>query len=343
MRLYSSRILGTGAAFPKKVLNNHDFCEFIAKFPGEVPEGFSPTWIAERTGIESRHISAEGETVSELGLIAATRALSAAGIGAEEIDGILLATCTPEQPMPASATILQMKLGAKNAFALDLNAACSGFQHAWAMGHALIASGQAKTILLVGADVLSTVTDYTDRKSAIIFGDGAGAVLITRDENLENAPRFILTANGEDRALLETPAGGSTQPIFGRGPEDRSPLLYSETRMQMKGAEIFKVSVRTMADLATKLLEECGYTVDQIDFVVPHQANLRILERVAKKMKIPLDRFILNIGERGNTSAATVPTALDEGIRSGRIKRGHRILVPVFGAGITAGATIATY
>lgn len=343
MRLFSSRIIGTGSAFPKTVMTNEDVCKFIAPFPGEVPEGFGPAWIFERTGIESRHISRKNETVSELSRIAATRALDAAGIGAEMIDGILLATCTPEQPMPATATLLQSKIGAKNAFALDLNAACSGFQHAWAMGHALIASGQAKTILLIGADVLSAVTDYTDRKSAIIFGDGAGAVLITRDESLENAPRFVLTANGEDHALLETPAGGSARPIFGRGPEDRAPLTYSETRMQMKGPEIFKTSIRSMVEVSTKLLADHGFRKEQIDFVVPHQANLRILEMVAKKMKLPLDRFILNIGHRGNTSAATVPTALDEAIRAGKVQRGHRILVPVFGAGLTAGATIATY
>ncbi|MBC7387378.1 MAG: ketoacyl-ACP synthase III [Cryobacterium sp.] len=341
MKLYSSRIAGTGSAFPERVVTNEELCRWLENLPGEVPENFSPDWIFERTGIKTRHLARSGETVSELAFLASVRALSKAGILDKDIDGILVATCTPEQPLPASATFLQMKLGATRAFALDVNAACSGFQHAWALAHAMVASGQAKNMLVVGADVLSSVTDYTDRKSAILFGDGAGAVVITRDENLENAPRFSLSADGREWDLFQVPAGGSAKPAFGIDPRDKAEISYSQTRMQMKGTEIFKSSVRTMVDLSAKLLTELGLSVSDIDFVVPHQANLRILEAVARKTQIPLAKFILNIETRGNTSAATVPTALDEGFRSGRILPGHRILVPVFGAGTTSGVTIA--
>lgn len=343
MKLVSSRIAGTGSTFPKRVVTNHELCQILACLPGETPEGFDPEWIRERTGIETRHFSAPGETVSGLSLEASLRACEAAGIHPGELDGIVLATCTPDQPMPAAATLLQMKLGATKAFAFDLNAACSGFHHAWAMAHALIASQQAKNILVVGADTLTSITDFTDRKSAILFGDGAGAMVLTRDEKTDQPPRFILTADGRAHEMLEIPSGGSAKPHFEMDPRKPHFLTYSETRMQMMGPEIFKASVRTMVDLSSRLLREMNLEASQIDFVVPHQANLRILELVAKRQKIPLERFILNISSRGNTSAATVPTALDEGIRSGRIKRGHRILVPVFGAGITAGAAVAVY
>lgn len=343
MKLVSSRIAGTGSAFPKRIVTNEELCEIFSKLPGEMPEGFGPEWIRERTGIETRHFSAPNETVSELAFQAAARACEAAGILPTDLDGIILATCTPDQPMPAAATLLQMKLGATRAFAFDLNAACSGFHHAWAMGHALIASGQAKHLVIVGADVLTSITDFTDRKSAILFGDGAGAVVLSVEESLENAPRFSLVADGLNWEMLQIPAGGSAKPHFAMDPRTPSALSYSQTRMQMLGPEIFKASVRTMVELSGNLLQEMNLRMDQVDFVVPHQANLRILELVAKRQKLPLERFILNVSRRGNTSAATVPTALDEGIRDGRIKRGSRILVPVFGAGITAGVAVAVY
>jgi 3-oxoacyl-[acyl-carrier-protein] synthase-3 len=340
--LHSSRIAGTGSAFPERVVTNEELCRWMDKFPGEPVEGFSAEWILSVTGIEKRHFAAPGETVSELGARAARQAMEAAGITADAIDGILVATCTPDQPMPAAATAVQRKLGSKRAFAFDLNAACSGFHHAWATAHAMIASGQARTLLVIGADVLSSITDFTDRKSAILFGDGAGAAILTRSESTET-PRFILSADGAGTEALQIPAGGSARPFYDREPFSLPKLTYSETRMQMRGHEIFKTSIRTMVDLASRLLAECGKTAADIDFVVPHQANLRILERVAKLQKIPLERFILNIAERGNTSAATVPTALDQGIRQGKIKRGHRLLIPVFGAGVTAGAAIVVY
>lgn len=343
MNLVSSRISGTGSAFPKRIVTNEELCGMLAQFSGEVPENFGPDWIQERTGILTRHFSSSTETVSELALQASLRACEAAGILPTELNGILLATCTPEQPVPATATLLQMKLGATHAFALDLNAACSGFHHAWAMGHALIASGQAKHLLIVGSDVTTSITNFSDRKSAILFGDGAGAVILSRQESLENAPRFSLMADGKSWGMLQIPSGGSADPHFKMDPSIPSSLTYSQTRMQMMGPEIFKASVRTMVELSGELLNTMDLQPHQIDFVVPHQANLRILELVAKRQNISIDRFILNISHRGNTSAATVPTALDEGIRDGRIKRGSRILVPVFGAGITAGVAVAVY
>jgi 3-oxoacyl-[acyl-carrier-protein] synthase-3 len=323
----------------------------IEGFPGEAIDGFSPEWIRQVTGIETRHFAGPGESTSDLAATAASRALDAAGLDASVVDGILVATCTPDTPMPSAAALVQAKIGARRAFAFDLNAACSGFHHAWATAHALVASGQAKTLLVIGADVLTPITDYTDRKSCILFGDGAGAMVLTgadatpaqagfagRDE-----PRFLLAADGNGAEMLRIPAGGSARPMFGMDPASKPSLAYSETRMQMKGHEIFKASIRTMVELGDRLLGELGKTAADVDFVVPHQANLRILERVAKVQKIPLERFVLNIASRGNTSAATVPTALDEGVRSGKLKRGHRLLVPVFGAGLTAGAAYVTY
>jgi 3-oxoacyl-[acyl-carrier-protein] synthase-3 len=337
-----SRISGTGSAFPDRVLTNAEFCAWISRFPGEVPEHFGPEWILDRTGIEKRHLARHDETVSTLGARAGKLALQAAGLDPLDLDGILVATCTPDQPLPSAATFLQAKLGAKRAFAFDLNAACSGFHHAWATAHAMIVSGQARHLLVVGSEVLSSITDYTDRKSAILFGDGAGAMVLSRAEGHEPSS-FSLSADGGQWDLFQVPAGGSARPLYGLEPGSLPEPQYSETRMQMKGVEIFKSSVRTMVDLSTKLLADLGKTTSDVDWVVPHQANLRILEKVAKLQKIEMDRFILNIGERGNTSAATVPTALDQGIRSGKIKRGHHLLVPVFGAGVTAGAGYVTY
>lgn len=349
MNAVASRIAGTGSAFPERVVTNEEFCRWVESFGGEKIEGFGPEWIRERTGIEKRHFAGKGETVSDLGASAGRRALEAAGLGPEALDGILVATCTPDRPLPAAAAFVQRKLGARRAFAFDLNAACSGFHHAWATAHALIAAGQARHLLVVGADVLSTITDFSDRKSAILFGDGAGAMVLSRSEatpvagRKPEAPRFVLSADGEQWDLFQVPAGGSARPLYGLEPDARTELGYSETRMQMKGPEIFKSSVRTMVDLSRKLLGEMGLAAADIDVVVPHQANLRILERVAKQMGVDLDRFAVNIAERGNTSAATVPTALDQAIREGKIKRGHRLLVPVFGAGVTAGAAVAVY
>lgn len=337
-----SRISGTGSAFPARVVTNAEFCDWVDGFGGAPVDGFGPEWILDRTGIEKRHFSSKEETVSELGARAGRQALEAAGLRPDELDGIIVATCTPDQPLPAAATFVQKKLGAARAFAFDLNAACSGFHHAWATGHAMIASGQSKHLLLIGADVLTSVTDFSDRKSAILFGDGAGAIVLSRSDS-HPVSKFSLAANGEEWDLFQVPAGGSARPVFGLEPNSTSELGYSETRMQMKGPEIFKSSIRTMVDLSGKLLAEMGLATSDIDFVVPHQANLRILERVAKQMKVEMSRFAVNIAERGNTSAATVPTALDQAIRDGKIKRGHRLLVPVFGAGITAGAAVVIY
>lgn len=341
--LFGSRIGGTGSAFPKRVVDNTEFCEWIEDFDGEVPEGFGPDWIRDRTGIEKRHFVGPGETLSDLALFASTRAMEAAGLNATDIDGILVATCTPEKPLPATAALLQMKLGAKRAFAVDLNAACSGFQHAWAMGHAMIASGMAEHLLIIGADVLSAVTDYTDRKSGILFGDGAGAIVLSRDESREGPARFLMSANGTEWDLFQVPAGGSAKPVYGMDPEERAQIYYSETRMQMKGSEIFKTSVRTMVALSNQALGAENLSTSDINWVIPHQANLRILEAVARKLGVGMEKFVMNIATRGNTSAATVPTALDEAVRDGRIQRGHRLLIPVFGAGTTAGATIVKY
>lgn len=337
--LFTSRITGTGSAFPERVVTNADLCRILESREGEIPENFGPEWIVERTGIETRHFSnldREEETCSGLALQAARRALEMAGRKASDIDGILFATCTPDTLLPSAACFLQMKLEATRAWAMDLNAACSGFQHALTTAHQFLASGNAGCILVVGADVLTSYTDFSDRKSCILFGDAAGAAIVER-ERLATGRGIVssrMGADGNGWDLFHIPAGGSSRPLTPQG------FMESEARMQMKGSEIFKTSIRTMVGFAEETLKLAGMKSEEIRLVVPHQANLRILEGVARRMGMPLDRFSLNISRRGNTSAATVPTALDEAVRAGRVQPGDAVLLNVFGAGLTYGSTL---
>lgn len=322
---FTSRITGTGSFFPDRTISNEELCAVLASKEGEVPEGFSPEWIFERTGIQNRHFSQPGnpdETGSALGAQAARFALERAGKKPIDLDGIIFATCTPDMPIPSNACLLQAKIHASQAWAFDINAACSGFQHAVTLAHSMMASEQAKTILVVGADVLSGVTDFNDRKSCILFGDGAGAVIVEAESKTSG------------RGIISTQMGanGSAFDLF--------QLRSHHEKMQMKGGEIFKASVRSMVSLSEKVLAHAKLKTEDVQWVVPHQANLRILEALSRKLKIPLEKFIINIEDRGNTSAATVPTALDQAVIEGKLKAGDLILINVFGAGVTYGATL---
>jgi 3-oxoacyl-[acyl-carrier-protein] synthase-3 len=326
--LYASRITGTGSAFPQTVLTNAELSKRVET---------SNEWILERTGIRERRISEPGnpkEFNSSLGLLAAQRALEMAGKRPEDIDQILYATCSPDTLLPTTSCWLQSKLGAKNAWAMDVNGACSGFIYGLTTADNFIRSGQVKTSLVVGAEVLSAITNWSDRGSCILFGDGAGATVV--EQVPADSERRILSSHlhsdGNLWELFHIPAGGSNMEV--------TPDAFAQklNKMTMKGREIFKVAVRTLSEFANKALVANGMTIDDVDWIIPHQANLRIIEAVAKRLNVPMEKVIVNLDRHGNTSSASVPSCLDEAVRDGRVKPGHTIMMDVFGAGLTYGS-----
>lgn len=332
---YASRITGTGSAFPKTCVTNEDLVKKLAKLGIET----SDQWIQERTGIRERRISDlenPEESNSSLGVAAASKALEMAGKTPEDVDQIIYGTCTPDTKLPSSSCWLQHKIGAKNAWAMDINAACSGFVYGISIADQFIRSGQTKTALVIGAEVLTSINNWEDRNLCVLFGDGAGAAVIEQVD--VNSPSRILTSHllsdGSLWELLHVPAGGSKM-VF--TPERYFQKLHLA---QMNGKEIFKVAVRTLTEFALCALEANQMTIEDLDWFIPHQANLRILEVVAKRLKIPMEKVVINVDRYGNTSAATVPTALDEAVRDGRVKEGHIVLLDVFGGGLTYGSTL---
>lgn len=335
MNHFSSKITGTGSAFPEHSMTNAELVSVLAQKGIET----SDDWIRERTGIAARRISKPGnpaEHCSSLGAAAATRALEMAGRTADEIDMILFTTSTPDLLLPSSACLLQQKIKATNAWALDMNAACSGFVFALATADQFIRSGQAKVALIVGADVLSTISNWDDRGSCILFGDGAGAAIVERTP--EGSHSRILSSHlrsaGDQWNLLYIPTGGSADPLT------KETVGTTIARMQMKGKDLYKVAVKTLTDLATEALAANQISLDQLDWIVPHQANLRIIEGVIDRLGFPISRVVMNIDRYGNTSSATVPTALDEAVRERKITTGQTVLLDVFGAGVTSGSIL---
>lgn len=329
---YRTKFISTGSAFPARRVTNKDLAKRVDT---------NDEWILERTGIRARRIAdpSIGETNSELGLRASRQALERAGVAATDIECILYATVSPDHIMPNTACLLQEKLGAKRAAALDISAACSGFVYGLSIADAFIRTGQFKNVLLIGAEVLSPIVNWDDRGTCILFGDGAGAGLLGRSVGNDESQVYSthLYADGWLKELFHLPAGGSVMPIT---PEIIDQKLQY---MQMKGREIFKVAVRMLADCAVEALEKNGFTIKDLDWMVPHQANARIIEAVAKRLDFPMEKVILNIEEYGNTSAATVPTALDEAVTKGKIRRGDLVLFSVFGAGLTYGSGLVRY
>ncbi|MBX7232137.1 MAG: ketoacyl-ACP synthase III [Bdellovibrionales bacterium] len=328
--IYCSKILGTGSYLPEKKLTNVDLERIVDT---------NDQWIVERTGIRSRRMAAPGEYTSDLALAAAKQALSQAQISAQDLDMIILATVSPDQVMPNTACVLQKKLGARDIMAVDVSAACTGFVYAFSIADQFVRTGVYKNILVVGAEVLHQYVNYKDRETCILFGDAAGAVVLGRaDENDASEVMSVhLHADGEISDLFVLPAGGSALP-FSQEVLDQE-LQY----VKMKGREIFKHAVRTMANSCEEALQHNNMTAEQISWVVPHQANLRIIEAVAKHCSIPMEKVVVEIEEMGNTSAATVPVALDKAVRDGRIQRGQNIILTAFGAGITSGSVLLTY
>lgn len=332
---FAARITGTGRAFPKNRVTNEDIVKKLKASDIET----SDRWIRERTGIRERRIADiqnPEEHNSSLGLMAARQALEMAHKTEKDIDQILYATCTPDTLVPSTACWLQHKIGASQAWAMDINAACSGLIYAVATAKQFIQTGQVQTALVVGADLLSPFTNWQDRGSCILFGDAAGALVIER-ESPDSEHQILschMLSNGNLWELLYIPAGGSSMEV--------TPGRYSKNlhKLRMYGKEIFKVAVRTLADFAKLALDENHMSVEDLDWFIPHQANLRIIEAVAKRLDLPMEKVVLNVDRYGNTSSATIPTALDEAVRDGRIKKGQTVLLDAFGAGLTYGAIL---
>lgn len=322
----SAIILGTGSYTPKKVVTNDDLSEIVDT---------SDEWIQTRTGIRERRFAEDDEATSDMALQAAERAIHTAGIAKESIDLIIVATMTPDMPFPSTACLLQTKLGLPCIPAFDVQAACSGFIYTLNIANNMIRSGQYKTVLVVGAEKTSSILDFEDRTTCVLFGDGASAVILTSSE--ESSVGLLHTdsgADGEHPEILCQPAGGSAMPATTDSVSNRQHFL------KMNGKEIFKKAVRVMGQSCINSLEACHLTSDDITLVIPHQANMRIIESLAKRLDISLDKFHNNLDLYGNTSAASIGIALDEAVQAGRIKKGDLILLVAFGAGLTWGSQI---
>jgi 3-oxoacyl-[acyl-carrier-protein] synthase-3 len=316
-----SRIIGTGSYLPERLLTNADFEKMIDT---------TDQWIVERTGIKVRHVAAENELTSDLAVAAARRALEAANVVPANIDLVIVATTTPDRVFPSTACIVQAKLGVANASpAFDLQAVCSGFIFALATANNFIKAGQARTALVIGAETLSRITDYTDRGNCILWGDGAGAVVLTASEE----PGIISThihADGRYQELLYVDGG----PSMGN---------TEKAAMRMQGNAVFKMAVNTLDAIVDETLAANGLEKSDIDWLVPHQANIRIIQATGKKLGLPSERVVVTVDQHGNTSAASIPLAFDTAVRDGRIKRGQTLLMEAFGGGFTWGSALVKF
>ena len=316
-----AQILGTGSYLPAKRVSNDDLAKRIDT---------SDEWITTRTGIKARHLAADNEKTIDLAVQAALKALEDAEIPAQEIDLIIVATATPDMQFPATATIVQNKLGIEGCPAFDVQAVCAGFMYAITTANAYIRSGMAKKALVIGADIFSRILDWNDRTTCVLFGDGAGAVVLGASEEA-GIIHSKLHANGAHLDLLKVPAQMSEGAVCG------SPFVT------MDGQGVFKFAVKQLAAVADEVITEAGYSADQIDWLVPHQANKRIIESTAKHLGLSMDKVILTVAEHANTSAASIPLARDAGIRDGRIRRGQMLLLEGIGGGFAWGAVLMKY
>jgi len=315
-----ARITATGSYLPENVVTNNDLAKIVDT---------SDEWIRERTGIGSRRIADSSQSASDLALEAAQSALKSAALRPKDIDLIIVATCTPDMTFPSTACFLQTKLGAKNAAAFDISAACSGFVYGLHLANSLIKTGAHQRILLVGAEVLSRITDWQDRTTCVLFGDGAGAVVIEGTKEKRGIISTHIHSDGSLGDLIMLPGGGS------RNVCSQESIMKKLHFIKMKGNETFKVAVRTLEELASKTVEENDLDPSQLSLLIPHQANLRIIQATAKRLNLPEEKVFVNIEKYGNTSAASIPIALDEAVRSGRVKDGDNILLEAFGGGLT--------
>ena len=324
-----ARIIGTGSYLPQKVLTNEDLEKLVET---------SDEWIVSRTGMKERRIAAEGEHTSQMGYLAAMAALKDADVQADQLDMILVATITPDFAFPSTACLLQAKLGAVKAAALDIEAACTGYIYAINLARAFIESGLYKTVLIVASEKLSSIIDYTDRNTCILFGDGASACVVSSQAKNRNLliQEVSLGADGELANLLKIPAGSSHLPASLETVSSR--LHY----LKMEGKEVFKHAVRRMESSSKECLDRLGFIESDIKWIVPHQANIRIIEAIAKRFNVPMDRVYITIHKYGNTSASSVGIALDELIKEENLCQGDNLLLTAFGAGLTWGSCVLT-
>ncbi len=316
-----SRIAGTGAYVPARVLTNVEL---------ETLVDTSDEWITDRTGIKERRVAADGEAASDMAVAAARQALEAAGLTADDLDMIVVGTISADMPLPACAAFVQQKLGCRNIPSFDVAAACAGFVYAMSIGDQFIRSGNCKHVLVVGVELLSRVLNWKDRTTCVLFGDGAGAAVLS--PTTEDGSGVLSTKLYTDATLAESlciPGGGSKEPLTAAS------IAEARDKVHMIGGDIFKVAVKNLSSASRSALAEAGLEAKDVDWVVPHQANLRIITQVAQRLEVPLTRFVLNIERYGNTSSASIPIALDEGVRDGRILPGQTVLMCALGAGIS--------
>ncbi|MCD6123609.1 ketoacyl-ACP synthase III [bacterium] len=322
-----SKILGTGSKLPEGMLSNADLEKIIDT---------SDEWIKTRSGVSYRRLSDKNTPTSELAYEASKRALEMAGIDAEELDAILVGTVTPDHAFPSTACILQHKLGARKVLAYDFSAGCTGFIYGLKQADAMIRSGYARYVLIVGVEELTKILNWTDRGTCFLFGDGAGAAVVGPSDDNSGIKAIYTASDGSLGYLLYQPAGGTVKPA------SLKTAANLEHTIVMYGNEVFKHAVRQMEEAALKGLELSGLSMDELDWLIPHQANIRIIDFLARRLKLPMEKVVVTIDKYGNTSAASIPISLDEAVRDGRIKSGQNVLMVAFGAGFTWGSVMVT-
>ena len=321
-------IVGVGSYAPERVLTNAELEKMVDT---------TDEWIVTRTGISERHIASPEQAASDLGAEAARRAMADAGVKPEDIDMIVVATITPDMGFPNTACFVQNLIGAKRAFCLDIETACSGFLYAMEIGRQFVGSGRVKTALIIGAEKLSSIIDWKDRSTCVLFGDGAGAVILQANGAQRGIMSTVLGADGSLAELLMLPGGGSRNPTSEKTLQDRMHFL------KMSGREVFKHAVTKMCEAAKDGIHRAGVTIDDIDWIIPHQANLRIIDAIHNRLDVPREKVVINLHKYGNTSSASVVLALDEAVKDGRIKKGDNILMVAFGGGFTWGAAVVEW
>lgn len=322
-------VMSTGRGIPAKIMTNHDFASIGIETSHE--------WIVERSGIVERHLATETETTASMAATAAHQAMDRAGVHPGQLDAIVLSTATPDRLLPATAVDLQAELGASRAAAFDIGAACSGWIYGMAVAEGMIATGTAETILVVGAEKMSSIVDWKDRATCVLFGDGAGAVILQRARTGKGILSTFLRSDGQLADLLYRPGGGAKIPMSAQVLEDRGHFV------KMAGREVFKHAVRSMSEAADRALDSARLTGADIDLLIPHQANVRIIEATAKHSNIPMEKVYVNVDRYGNTSSASIPIAIDEAIEKGVIKEGSTVMCVAFGAGFTWASMILQF
>ena len=323
-----AHICGWGTAVPQKVLSNKELARKVDT---------DDEWIVARTGISQRFIASGNETTATLATGAAREALDIADIAPDDIDLIIVATCTPEHNFPSTASLVQDALGARNAGAFDMGAACTGFVYALSIAAQAIQSGAMDTVLVIGAETLSKIVNWEDRGTCVLFGDGAGACVLRSSENPGGVLASVLRSDGSGGDLLKVPAGGSAMPTSYETVRDKLNTIH------MNGREVFRFATRVMADACRDVVASAGLTMDDIKIIVPHQANKRIIEAAARGLRLPLDRFVVNVDRYGNTSSASIPIALCEAVSDGRVRPNDNLILVAFGGGLTWGASLVTW